>query len=361
LIRVFTRFCYLHRIFSLPEFFMSALYRLLLCLMLCSATGVCAQTLEVRSMDPYYGAVVIDAATGMILQEDHAAAQGYPASMIKLVNLFVVLDDVKAGKLRLDEPVAVSREVAQVGGRQVWLKEGEVFPVEELIYAMIVHSGNDAAAALAIHSSGSREAHAARMTDRARRLGLRNTVFNNVHGLPPAAGQPPDLTSALDMALMAKALLEEHPEVLSYTAVSSRPFREGTPVQLTSSNTLLGSVPGCDGLKTGYFRAGGFSTTVTAQRDGRRVIAVILGCKEAGVRDAKAAEWIERGFSKLPPLPPPVQKSGEDPLPETIFEPLQEDVPAAGTGRMIPLLAWGTGLAAVSAALILLLRRKRIV
>jgi len=330
-------------------------------LLLFAAAGVYAQTLDIRSMDPYYGAVVIDAATGMILQEDHAAAQGYPASMIKLVNLFVILDDVKAGKIRLDDPVVVSREVAQVGGRQVWLKEGEVFPVEELIYAMIVHSGNDAAAALAIHSSGSRDAHAARMTDRARRLGLRNTVFNNVHGLPPAAGQSPDLTSALDMARMAKALLDEHPEVLSYTSVASRPFREGTPVQLTSSNTLLGSVPGCDGLKTGYFRAGGFSTTVTAQRDGRRVIAVILGCKEARVRDAKAAEWIERGFSRLPPLPPPVQKQAEEPLPETVFEPPQESGPGAGTGIWRPLLAWGIGLTAVAAAGILLLRRLRIV
>lgn len=316
------------------------------------ASGV--QALDVRSMDPYYGAVVIDASTGMILQEDHAAAQGYPASMIKLANLFVVLDDVKAGKIRLNDPVIVSREVSQIGGRQVWLREGEVFPVEELIYAMIVHSGNDAAAALAIHSSGSRDAHAARMTAKARELGLRNTVFNNVHGLPPATGQSPDLTSALDMALFARALLDQHPEALKYTSTSTRPFREGNPVQLTTSNKLLGTVPGCDGLKTGYFFVAGFSTTVTAQREGRRVIAVILGCKDAKVRDAKAVEWIERGFSRLPPLPPPVVIPDEDPAPEAVPEPTAEKK----SGIFLPVLF---GLIAAVAVTTAVLRRCRII
>jgi serine-type D-Ala-D-Ala carboxypeptidase (penicillin-binding protein 5/6) len=267
-----------------------------------------AQALDVRSRDPYYGAVVIDAATGRILQEDHAGAVSYPASMVKLANLFVVLDDLHSGKIRLDEPVTVSREVAQIGGRQVWLKEGEVFTVEELIYATLIHSANDAATALGIRTSGTKEAHAERMTAKAREQGLRKTVFRTVHGLPPGAGQEPDVTSALEMALLAKVLLELYPEILTYTAISTRPFREEGKdgyVLLTSSNKLLGKTPGCDGLKTGYFYAGGFSTTVTAQRDGRRVIAVILGSKDSKVRDAKAAEWIEAGFAKLPPLPPP--------------------------------------------------------
>jgi D-alanyl-D-alanine carboxypeptidase (penicillin-binding protein 5/6) len=317
-------------------------------------TALCLQAaLTVRSMDPYYGAVVIDASTGAILQEDHASAVSYPASMIKLVNFFVVFDDVKAGKLRLDEPVTVTREVAQVGGRQVWLKEGEVFPLEELIYAMMVHSANDAAAALAIRASGTKEAHAARMTAKARELGLRHTVFHGVHGLPPGAGQDPDMTSALEMALLAKALLETHPEVLKYTSTSTRPFRADNPVQLTSSNKLLGKVPGCDGLKTGYFFAGGFSTAVTAQRDGRRVIAVILGCKDSKVRDAKAAEWIEAGFIKLPPLPPPPPVVAEPvlPVPEAV-----SDMPVRKSDWMMPVLI---GLPVVVAVLIAVLMRRR--
>lgn len=317
-----------------------------------------AEALDVRSRDPYYGAVVIDAATGQILKEDHASAVSYPASMVKLASLFVVMDDLKAGKMSLTEPVTVAREVAQVGGRQVWLKQGEIFPLEELIYATMIHSANDAAAALAIRASGSRDAHAARMTAKARELGLRNTVFHTVHGLPPGAGQEADVTSALDMALLAKALLEKHPEVLHYSSIPSRAFREEGKdgfVLLTSSNKLLGRVPGCDGLKTGYFYAGGFSITATAQRDGRRVIAVILGSKDSKVRDAKAAEWIEAGFAKLPPLPPP-------PAIETnaVPEPVAEEIaPAKKHDFLMPVLIGLPILIAIGVALVLRRRTVR--
>lgn len=337
----------------------SRLWKVLLIIFPMSGTVFCAHALDVRSRDPYYGAVVIDAATGQILKEDHASAVSYPASMVKLANLFVVLDDVKAGKLKLDEPVTVSREVAQVGGRQVWLKEGEIFPLEELIYATLIHSANDAATALAIRASGSREAHAVRMTAKAREIGLRNTVFHNVHGLPPGKGQEPDITSALDMALLAKALLEQHPEILQYTSISLRPFREEGKdglVQLDSSNNLLGKVPGCDGLKTGYFYAGGFSITATAQRDGRRVIAVILGSKNYKVRDAKAAEWLETGFTKLPSLPPPVPVVETNAFPEPPIE--EKSVPAKKHDFLMPVLI---GMPILIGVCIAVLRQRRIV
>lgn len=315
-----------------------------------------AQALDVRSRDPYYGAVVIDAATGQILQEDHASAMAYPASMVKLANLFVVFDDLQAGKLSLDEPVTVSREVSQIGGRQVWLKEGEVFSLEELIYAALIHSANDAATALAIRASGTKEAHAARMTAKANELGLRNTVFHSVHGLPPGAGQEPDMTSALDMALLAKALIEAHPEVLKYTSISTRPFREEGKdgfVKLTSSNKLLGHVAGCDGLKTGYFYAGGFSITATVQRDGRRVIAVILGSKVAKVRDANAAEWIETGFAKLPPRPTVIETN-------SVSEPVVVEVPEPVKKHdiLMPVLI---GLPILIAVAIAVLRQRKII
>ena len=323
-------------------------------------TALCTQAIDVRSRDPYYGAVVIDAATGEILQEDHASAVSYPASMVKLANLFVVLDDVRAGKLRLDEPVIITREAEEIGAQQVWLKEGEVFPLEELIYAMMVHSANDAATAVAIRTSGSREAHAARMTAVAQRIGLNKTVFHSVHGLPPGKGQEPDLTSALEMARLAKALLDEHPETLRYTSVAVRPFRKENPLQLTSSNKLLDRVAGCDGLKTGYIAASGFSITATAQRDGRRVIAVILGSKDSKVRDAKAAEWIEAGFAKLPPLPPP------EPVVEisATEEPAVEMVSAAPVvkkrnGFFLPMVVGVPLLVLVLAAEWLSQRRKR--
>jgi D-alanyl-D-alanine carboxypeptidase (penicillin-binding protein 5/6) len=300
------------------------------------------------SRDPYYSAVVIDAATGMILQEDHASAIAYPASIVKLMNLFLILDDIKDGKLQLNETVTVAREVAQVGGRQVWLKEGEVFPLEELIYAMVIHSANDAATALAIRASGSREAHVARMNAKARELGLRNTAFHSVHGLPPGSGQEFDTSSALDMAMLAKALLTAYPETLKYTSISTRNFREGNPVQLTSSNKLLGVVPGCDGLKTGYFSEAGFSIAATALRNGQRVIAVVLGSKDKKVRDAKAAELIEKGFARIPPPPPVVI----EPVPEVVaVEPVVEKK----HGFILPVLI---ALSAVAIATVMFIRRR---
>ena len=255
-----------------------------------------AQAIEVRSRDPYYSAVVMEAGSGRVLWEDHAGAEAYPASMSKMMNLFVVLDDVAEGKLSLNQPITINRETEQIGGRQVWLREGEVFPLEELIYATMIHSGNDAATALAFAASGGKAAHAARMTEKAEELGLRSTFFHNVHGLPPGPGQLPDVSSALDMARLSDALLAAHPEILKYTAVSSRNFRVGNPVVLTSSNKLLGKVEGCDGLKTGYFRAGGFSITATAKRDGTRIIAVVMGSKDKNVRNQWAERLLERGF-----------------------------------------------------------------
>jgi len=258
--------------------------------------ALCAQAIESRSNDPYYSAVVMEAGSGRILWEDHASAEAYPASMTKLMNLFVVLDDVEAGKLSLDQPITINRETEQIGGRQVWLREGEVFSLEELIYATMIHSGNDAATALAFASSGGKAAHAERMTEKARALGLHSTFFHNVHGLPPGPGQLPDISSALDMARLADALLTAHPEALTYTAISARDFRPENSVRLTSSNKLLRKVDGCDGLKTGYFRAGGFSITATAEREGTRIIAVVMGSKRPTVRTQWAERLLERGF-----------------------------------------------------------------
>ncbi len=270
------------------------------CAGLVLAAVFCAEALEVRSNDPYYSAIVMEAGSGRTLWEDHAGAEAYPASMVKMMNVFVVLDAVNAGALRLDQPVEVTREIAQVGGRQVWLKEGEIFPLEELIYATMIHSANDAATAIAIVCSGSREAHAAKMNAKAQALGMTRSRFHNVHGLPPGDGQQVDVSCARDMARLADALITEHPEVLHYSSISTRPFRENNPVLLTSSNKLLGKVAGCDGLKTGYFRAGGFSITATAKRNGTRMIAVVMGCKDKNLRDQWAERLLEQGFAAVP-------------------------------------------------------------
>ncbi|MCX7819361.1 MAG: serine hydrolase [Kiritimatiellae bacterium] len=245
--------------------------------------------------DPYAGAIVVDAADGMVLFEDRADAPGYPASMLKLMGLLLVLEDVEAGRRRLDEPVTATAEAASMGGSQVYLREHEVFPLDELLYAMMIQSANDAAAAVAIHCAGSRAAFVERMNRRAAELGMTATRFYSVHGLPPAAGQSPDVTTARDFARLC-LYLARRPAVFRYTSVRTRPFR-GTNMVMQSHNNLLGTFPGCDGFKTGYFRAAGYSIAATAQRDGARVIAVVMGSTTKEGRDRVARELLNRGLA----------------------------------------------------------------
>lgn len=260
-----------------------------------------AAALEIKSRDPYAGAIVIDYASGGVLFEDHADRRAYPASMIKLMNLYILMDHIDLGLVGLDDEVEIRREVALIGGRQVWLAQGEVFSVEELIYAMMVHSANDAATALAIRCAGSKQAFAELMNAKARAIGMESSEFHNVHGLPPARGQEPDISTARDFAHLARRILQDHPGILKYTSTKSRSFREAKPVRLSSTNPLLGETEGCDGLKTGFFSAAGFSIAATAQRDGERVIAVVIGSKQKRVHKREAAKLIEMGFDAIRP------------------------------------------------------------
>jgi serine-type D-Ala-D-Ala carboxypeptidase (penicillin-binding protein 5/6) len=191
----------------------------------------------------------------------------------------------------------VTAEAARIGGSQVYLKEGELFPVDEMLYALMIKSANDVARALALKVGGSQEAFVARMNEYAGRLGMTATEFHTEHGLPPAAGQRPDITTARDMARLAEELLKHH-NLLRYTATKVRGFRNNT-FELRSHNRLLTEYPGCDGLKTGYYYLAGWSIAATAVRGGRRVLAVVLGSPERPVRDQAATRLLDRGFSAL--------------------------------------------------------------
>ncbi len=257
--------------------------------------------IDTISKDPYISALVIDADTGDILVDENSSAPAYPASVLKLMVLKVILDRVEAGSLSLDEMVQVTREASQMGGSQVYLDPKEQFSVEDLLYALIIQSANDAAVALAIHAAGSKEAFVALMNETAANLGMKETTFYSVHGLPPSEGQKPDVTTARDMAILARELAR-NPEVFNYTGTRERNFRDGEFIMRTH-NKLLTSVDGSDGFKTGYFKAAGFSIVATARRNGVRIIAVVLGSVDRTVRDAKAAELIAAGFAKVPPRP----------------------------------------------------------
>jgi D-alanyl-D-alanine carboxypeptidase (penicillin-binding protein 5/6) len=320
--------------------------------------------LPIRSADPYLGAIVIDAATGEVLFEQNADAQGFPASVIKLMDMMVLLDGLSAGQWSPSNTVTVTAQAAKVGGSQVYLAEKETFPLEDLMYALMIQSANDAAMAMALHVAGSAEGFVALMNKKAAELGMTQTRFHSVHGLPPASGQQGDASTARDLAALSKALIERHPEILAFTSVRERPFRGGQFI-MRSHNRLLGSFPGCDGLKTGYITAGGFSIVVTAGKAGRRVIAVVLGSKDRKVRDAKAAELLAKGLAELAsrPAPPPVVAPAPvttnrpaAPLPEA--EPITEDTAASGSGWLLPAGLGLVGGLVVAGVVAFLMRRR---
>jgi D-alanyl-D-alanine carboxypeptidase len=283
---------------------------------------------------PYRGAILLDAADGRILFEEGADRVSPPASMTKLMTYLLVHDRIAEGGLTWETPVAITREDAGLGGTQVWLKEGEIFTVEDLTFALLIQSANDAAVALARAVAGSRAAFVERMTARARELGMAATTFRTPHGLPPANRRPADgdLTTPRDMAVLARHLLRGT-DVLRFSSVRERPFRPGQPapreVIMRNHNHLLTKVDGADGLKTGYTASAGFCLAATAERGGRRVIAVVMGSPDSKSRDIKVAELLEKGFAASPPLAE-FRPDGASPLRPVTASPPPRTTPSTG-------------------------------
>ncbi len=253
------------------------------------------------SADPYRSAILLNASTGEVLFEKNADATIYPASSLKLMVLLVILERIEQGYLKLDDMVQVTVEAYKMGGSQVYLDPKEQFPVEDLLYALMIQSANDAAVALASHVAGSKEGFVEMMNQKARELGMNKTTFYSVHGLPPSKGQGVDVSSARDFGILCR-YMSTKPEVFKYTSAKVRDFRGGEFIMRTH-NHLLKKVDGCDGFKTGYFVKAGFSIAATAKRGGVRIIAIVMGSKNRKVRDAKAIELISKGFSMVPPQP----------------------------------------------------------
>ncbi len=251
----------------------------------------------------FRGALVMDAATGAVLHEQNADAVSPPASVAKLMTFLVVHDAIAAGKVRLDSPITANAQDQRMGGTQVFLAAGETFTVEELLFALLVESANDAAHALT-QVLGDRETFVAAMNARARSLGMANTTFRSPHGLPPASRrrEDGDLTSARDLALLARELVSRT-DIVRYSSVTVRPFGAGVrpePLPMRNHNKLLASVEGCDGLKTGFTRDAGFCLVATARRGDKRVIVAVLGGDDAKTRDTQVKRLLEDGFAKTP-------------------------------------------------------------
>lgn len=296
-----------------------ALFILPVLFLACSALAGRAKITPI-SNDPYTGAIVVDGISGEVIFEDGADRKVYPASVVKLMDMLIILEMLEEGRLKPDQWIHVTAEASKMGGSQVYLKEGETFTLDEMLYALSIKSANDVAVALAVNIAGTTDNFVKLMNERAAALGLESTEFHSVHGLPPSTGQKPDVSTPRDIAKLSLEIVK-HPKALHYTATKEKWFRNNTFEMLTH-NRLLHDVPGCDGLKTGYFRAGGFSISATAERDGRRVIAVVMGCKSRPTRDQKTRELLSYGFMHLPELRKP-ESAVEEAVPETPAEDVQ--------------------------------------
>lgn len=255
---------------------------------------------------PYVSAILEEAKTGRILYQFEPHKPWPPASITKMMVMLLTMQKVKEGVISLDTPITTSAKASKIGGSQVYLKQGEVFPLREMMKAIVIHSANDATEAVAERIGGSAEGFVDMMNQEAKELGMKDTHYTNVHGLPPGPGQSPDVTSAYDIALLARQLVK-YPQILKWASIQRTTFRHGTFV-LQNTNELIGHFPGADGLKTGYYHAAGFNLAATAERDGLRLISVTLGSPSNKTRFREAARLLDMGFNNYKMLT--VMKAG---------------------------------------------------
>jgi D-alanyl-D-alanine carboxypeptidase (penicillin-binding protein 5/6) len=246
---------------------------------------------------PYRSAIVMDPATGEILYE-HNAHQPYPtASMVKMMTLLVVMDHVRSGDVSLDQPVTVSARSSLVGGSQVYLKQGEVFPLSELIAAVMIKSANDAAYLLAETVGGTVEEFVAEMNAKARELDLEDSHFYTPHGLPPEnPGQRDDVMTARDLAIVGSRVLRD-PVLSELARTNYRPFRNGE-FNLRNSNHLLRKWDRAIGIKTGWTRTADFCLTAAAEENGLQLISVVQGVRQKWDSFDSARALLEEGFDQ---------------------------------------------------------------
>lgn len=234
-------------------------------------------------------AILINMDTGKVLFEKNADMSIPPASLTKVMSMFLTMDAVSAKRLTLEEKIRITPAASTVGGSSMHLRNGERVAVRQLLTGAAVASGNDAITALALRVGGNERQFVRAMNQKANSIGLKRTEFKNPTGLP-AAGQR---STPRDMATLTRAYLRAHPGAQSFH--STRVFMHRNR-QMANTNALLGSVRGVNGLKTGWTVASGYNLIVTAQRGGTRLIAVVMGGTSRNARDAMAERLIEAGF-----------------------------------------------------------------
>ena len=232
-----------------------------------------------------YADIVVDANSGTVLHSTNPDAQRHPASLTKIMTLYLLFEQLEAGKLKLDSPLQVSKEAAGQMPTKLGLKPGSTLAVEDAIKGMVTRSANDAAVVVAEAIAGDEDAFAKLMTRKAQALGMSRTIYKNASGLPDS-GQ---ITTARDQSTLGRAVQERFPRYYKYFSIRTFVFRGQS---IGNHNHLLGRVEGVDGIKTGYVNASGFNLVTSVHRGNRYLVAVVMGGSSAGSRDAKMRDLI---------------------------------------------------------------------
>jgi D-alanyl-D-alanine carboxypeptidase (penicillin-binding protein 5/6) len=235
---------------------------------------------------------LIDFTTNKVLSANAADVQLPPASLTKLMTAYVVFGALQSGRIRLDDHAHVSTRAWRTGGTRMFIEVNSDVGIEDLLRGLLIQSGNDAAVALAERVAGSVDAFVVEMNAAASKLGMQNTMFRNPHGLP-ARGH---YTTARDLAVLARAIIDEFPDF--YSIYAEREFSYNGIAQ-SNRNALLWRDPSVDGMKTGYTESAGYCVVTSAKRDGMRLIAVVLGAPTPRVRNDGAQKLLEYGFANF--------------------------------------------------------------
>jgi D-alanyl-D-alanine carboxypeptidase len=243
-----------------------------------------------------YASVVMDADTGQVIHEINADTRNYPASLTKMMTLYLVFEALETRLWSLDTPLRVSARAAQQPSSRLGMHRGDRIKVESAILALVTKSANDVATVVAENMSGSERAFALKMTAKAREMGMNGTTFRNASGLPHRA----QMSTARDMAILARALIRDYPRYYHYFSIAEFRYDGATHV---NHNKLLNTYDGVDGIKTGYINASGFNLVASAKRDGHRVIGVIFGGNSPNSRNALMTRLLNLGFKAVKDKP----------------------------------------------------------
>jgi D-alanyl-D-alanine carboxypeptidase (penicillin-binding protein 5/6) len=254
-------------------------------------------TVHYITVTPRHAALLEDADTGRVLYSENPSLAWPPASMAKMMMLLVAEDQIHVGRFSYETPVRISFTSATTGGSRLGLREGQVYPLGELMKAALIRSANDAAVAVAETVGGSYDGCVRMMNAKAASLGMTGTHYETVDGLPPTPGHDVDVTNAIDLATLARALIHTT-NLLAWSGMETALFDGGVAI-LHNTNHLVGHLDGCDGLKTGFTMQAGFNLTATAKRGDMRLISVVLGTPSNWARFAQSATLLNWGFDNF--------------------------------------------------------------